>query len=243
MSRLWRWQCGSQAGAVVPAERRPVESGTFNTNCRRCPRLAGFRDEIRGRYPGYFTRPVPSFGEAGSPLLIVGLAPGLHGANATGRPFTGDFAGILLYQTLHEFGFASEPVSIAANDKLRLIRCRITNAVRCVPPKNKPSTEEVRTCNLFLRQELSALPQPAVALALGAIAHSAILRALSRRLSGFPFGHGRVHEITSGLQMVDSYHCSRYNTQTGRLTRTMFCDVMDIVRALLGAGAPSDHGR
>lgn len=227
----------------MTAESRPAESGTFNANCRRCPRLAGFRDVIRGRYPGYFARPVPSFGEAGAPLLIVGLAPGLHGANATGRPFTGDFAGILLYETLHEFEFASEPVSTAADDRLRLIGCCITNAVRCVPPKNKPSTEEVRTCNLFLRQELDALPQPAVALALGAIAHSAILRALNRRLSAFPFVHGRVHEITSGLRMVDSYHCSRYNTQTGRLTRAMFRDVMGTVRAILGADSPSSHAR
>lgn len=227
----------------MTVESLPAEPGTFSTNCRRCPRLAGFRDEVRERYPDYFARPVPSFGEAGAPLLIVGLAPGLHGANATGRPFTGDFAGILLYETLHEFGFASAATSTAADDRLRLIRCRITNAVRCVPPKNKPSTEEVRTCNLFLRQEVDALPQPAVVLALGAIAHSAILRALNRRLSGFPFIHGRVHQITSGLRMVDSYHCSRYNTQTGRLTQAMFRDVIGTVRAMLGPAAPGSHAR
>jgi uracil-DNA glycosylase family 4 len=180
---------------------------------------------------------VPSFGEAGSRLLIVGLAPGLHGANATGRPFTGDFAGILLYETLYEFGFASRPISENAGDGLQLIGCRITNAVRCVPPGNKPTPVEVRTCNDYLRLELAALPGDAVVLALGAIAHGAVLRAFRLPASRFPFGHGRHHDVVPALRLIDSYHCSRYNTQTGRLTRDMFRSVLSKVRAAMDAAA------
>jgi uracil-DNA glycosylase family 4 len=177
----------------------------------------------------------------GTRLLIVGLAPGLHGANATGRPFTGDYAGILLYQALHEFGLASHPASTRADDELQLIGCRITNAVRCVPPENKPTTSEVKTCNGYLRQELDALPPGAVALALGAIAHGAVLRALEIKPSGFPFGHGRRHALPSGLTVFDSYHCSRYNTQTRRLTPAMFRAVLADVCGTLreAAGAPA----
>lgn len=205
----------------------------FTPDCRRCPRLAGYLSEIRTRHPAYYARPVPSFGPSGAPLLVVGLAPGLHGANASGRPFTGDFAGVLLYETLHAFGFASRPVSKSATDGLELVDCRITNAVRCVPPQNKPGTDEVRACNDYLRQEIAALPAGAVILALGAIAHGATLRALDLRPAGFPFGHARHHVLPGGLQLFDSYHCSRYNTQTRRLTPDMFSAVFAAIRAAL----------
>jgi uracil-DNA glycosylase family 4 len=203
---------------------------SFSTDCRRCTRLAGFLDEVRQRYPAYHARPVESFGDRGAPLLIVGLAPGLHGANATGRPFTGDFAGILLYETLHAFGFADRPRSVAPDDGLRLLGCRITNAVRCVPPANKPTPAEVRTCNGFLADELDT---PAVILALGAIAHGAVLRALRLRASLYEFGHGHIHALPDGRELIDSYHCSRYNTQTRRLTPAMFSEVFGSVRAAL----------
>jgi uracil-DNA glycosylase family 4 len=218
-----------------------TSSSNFDPDCRRCPRLAGFLDDVRQRFPAYWSRPVPSFGAAGSRLLIVGLAPGLHGANATGRPFTGDYAGILLYQALHEFGLASHPASTRADDELLLHGCRITNAVRCVPPENKPSTAEVRTCNGYLRHELEALPPGAVVLALGAIAHGAVLRARGHSPSRFPFAHGRRHALPCGLQLFDSYHCSRYNTQTRRLTPDMFRAVFTAVCGALGAatGAPA----
>jgi uracil-DNA glycosylase family 4 len=176
-----------------------------------------------------------SFGEAGAPLLIVGLAPGLHGANASGRPFTGDFAGILLYETLYAFGFADRPRSVAADDGLRLLGCRITNAVRCVPPQNRPTPGEVRTCNGYLAGELRRVPSGGVILALGAIAHRAVLHALGLRPVQHPFAHGSAHRIADGRCLIDSYHCSRYNTQTGRLTARMFSDVMATVRGTLDA--------
>ena len=157
--------------------------------------------------------------------MIVGLAPGMHGANASGRPFTGDFAGILLYRTLFDFGFSNLPESLARDDALELRGCRITNAVKCLPPQNKPLLEEVRNCNRYLQAELAGLPQPAVVMALGKLAHDAVLRALELRLSAYPFGHARLHALPGGLQLVDSYHCSRYNTQTRRLTPEMFADV------------------
>jgi uracil-DNA glycosylase family 4 len=178
----------------------------------------------------------------GGRLLIVGLAPGLHGANATGRPFTGDYAGILLYQTLHDFGFASRPISESASDGLRLLGCRITNAVRCVPPANKPTTAEVSTCNSYLRQELDSLPHGAVILALGAIAHMAVLRAMKLKAGRYVFGHGRQHMLAPGLYLLDSYHCSRYNTQTRRLTREMFREVVATARHALDDVANSQHG-
>lgn len=207
----------------------------FDPECRRCPRLAGFLAEAQIRYPGYFARPVPSFGDPGGRLLIVGLAPGLHGANATGRPFTGDFAGILLYETLHEFGFADRPVSTSSTDGLRLTGCRITNAVRCVPPENKPTTLEVATCNGYLRHEFADLPADAIVLALGSIAHGAVLKARGLAPSRHPFAHGRRHDLGPALRLIDSYHCSRYNTQTGRLTRDMFRAVFATVREALDA--------
>jgi uracil-DNA glycosylase family 4 len=205
----------------------------FNTGCRKCPRLAEFLDDVRAEHPEYFSQPVPSFGDPDARLLIVGLAPGKHGANATGRPFTGDHAGILLYETLHEFGFGTRPVSTSADDGLELHDCRITNAVRCLPPENKPTTEEVNTCNAYLSDELHNMPASGFVLALGTIAHRAVLKALDLKLSAYPFAHGAEHEIGYGLTLVDSYHCSRYNTQTRRLTTPMFQDVFRDLRVAL----------
>ncbi|HXU94707.1 MAG TPA: uracil-DNA glycosylase [Gallionella sp.] len=210
---------------------------TFSTDCRNCPRLAGFLDQVRIDQPTYHALPVESFGEAGSPFLIVGLAPGMHGANRTGRPFSGDYAGNLLYGTLHKYGYASsaEPLDAAgnANPALHLIGCRITNAVRCLPPQNKPEPAEIRNCNGYLANELAALPQGAAIMALGTIAHQAVLMALGLRKSSFAFAHGARHELPGGLTLYDSYHCSRYNTQTRRLTTAMFEAVVgDIAKHL-----------
>jgi len=157
----------------------------------------------------------------------------MHGANATGRPFTGDYAGILLYQTLFDFGFSNKPVSVALDDGLGLSDCRITNAVKCLPPQNKPQLDEIKQCNRFLQQELDSLPDPAVIIGLGKIAHDAVLRAFNRRLSAFTFGHGNIHELENGRTLVDSYHCSRYNTQTRRLTPAMFGEVFRTAKGLM----------
>ncbi len=194
----------------------------FSPDCRNCPRLADFLDQVRRDHPDYHGRPVAPFGDAQPQLLIVGLAPGMHGANRTGRPFTGDHAGVLLYQTLHRFGFASAAQSVHAADGLRLAGCRITNAVKCVPPQNKPELREIRQCNAYLKAELKALPEGAAVLALGAIAHQAVLLALDMQKTRFPFRHGMRHAVPNGLTLYDSYHCSRYNTQTRRLTPAMF---------------------
>jgi len=201
----------------------------FSTACRQCPRLAGFLDEVRAKEPGYFAKPVPSFGDAAARLLVVGLAPGMHGANRTGRPFTGDYAGDLLYSTLHKFGFATSGQPLDANDQpnaaLSLHDCRITNAVRCLPPQNKPEPSEVKQCNGYLAQELASLPVGAAVMALGTVAHGAVLRALGLRTKDYAFGHGAQHMLPNGLRLYDSYHCSRYNTQTRRLTADMFHEV------------------
>jgi uracil-DNA glycosylase family 4 len=194
----------------------------YDRNCTLCPRLAAFLAEGRRKHPDYFCRPVPPFGDPVARLLLVGLAPGFHGANATGRPFTGDYAGILLYETLHEFGWSTAPVSVAADDELRLIGARITNSVKCVPPANKPLPVEIATCNRYLATELAGVADGTVLLALGAIAHGAALRALGLKPAAFRFGHGAEHPLPRGMTLVDSYHCSRYNTNTGRLTREMF---------------------
>jgi uracil-DNA glycosylase family 4 len=203
----------------------------FSTDCRRCPRLARHLDGVRAQHPGYHARPVAPFGAARPRLLIVGLAPGMHGANRTGRPFTGDYAGILLYDTLHRVGFASRPASIHAADGLRLPGCRITNAVKCLPPANKPLPEEVRRCNGYLAGEIRALPDGASILALGLVAHQAVLMALGLKRSPCRFAHGARHALPRGLTLYDSYHCSRYNTQTRRLTPEMFRSVVDAIRA------------
>ena len=207
----------------------------FSESCRACPRLAAFLDACRAEHPDYHARPVSPFGDATPHLLIVGLAPGMHGANRSGRPFTGDFAGILLYRTLHKFGFASAAVSTARDDGLTLTACRITNAVKCLPPQNKPATDEVKRCNGFLREELAALNRGAVVLALGAIAHQAVLMATGTRRAAAPFAHGARHRLEGGLTLVDSYHCSRYNTQTRRLTDAMFEQVFADIATLLRA--------
>ena len=194
--------------------------------CCVCPRLANFLDDVRARYPHYHARPVLPFGVDGSRLLIVGLAPGLHGANRTGRPFTGDYAGYLLYETLHRYGLATSPAPLladeSANPALQLQGCRITNAVKCLPPDNKPEGAEIRQCNAYLASELEYLPAQPVILALGAIAHEAVLRALQLKKKDHAFGHGALHRLPNGGWLVDSYHCSRYNTSTRRLTPAMF---------------------
>lgn len=205
----------------------------FDAECKRCKRLVTFLADVRRQHPDYHCRPVAPFGDRKARLLIVGLAPGMHGANATGRPFTGDYAGILLYRTLYEFGFATGPESVAADDGLRLRGCRITNAVKCLPPANKPTAAEIVACNGYLAVELAGLPRGSVVLALGAIAHNGVLRALGLRQRQHPFGHARVHSLESELVLIDSYHCSRYNTQTRRLTPAMFHAVFETVREQL----------
>jgi uracil-DNA glycosylase family 4 len=203
--------------------------------CTDCPRLAGFLTEVRSRNPDYHGRPVLPFGDPNARLLVVGLAPGMHGANRTGRPFTGDYAGILLYETLHAFGFASRPVSEAADDGLVLTGCRITNAVKCLPPANKPEPVEIKTCNHYLVAELQASPEVRVILALGLVAHKAVLMALGLKQSALVFGHGARHELPGGRILIDSYHCSRYNTQTRRLTGEGFRNVFQTIRQELDA--------
>ena len=204
-------------------------------DCPLCPRLAAFRGAQRARWPDWHNAPVPSFGANAARLLIVGLAPGLKGANRTGRPFTGDYAGDLLYATLLKFGFARGAYEARADDGLALVDCRITNAVRCVPPENKPEPAEAARCRAFLAAEIAALAQLRIVVALGAIAHHATLSAMGERRSAFPFAHGARHRLASGLILADSYHCSRYNTNTGRLTGAMFESVFAAVRAALAA--------
>lgn len=207
----------------------------FDLDCRQCSRLAEFLLQVKHRQPEYHCKPVAPFGDPDARLLIVGLAPGMHGANATGRPFTGDYAGILLYQTLYKYGYSNQPDSVSRDDGLRLKNCRITNAVKCLPPDNKPLGEEIKQCNDYLRQELLQLPRGTIVLALGTIAHNAVLRASDLRQSAFPFGHGRRHALKDGLTLLDSYHCSRYNTQTRRLTESMFHDVFEQIHELMAA--------
>jgi len=206
----------------------------FDPDCRACERLADHLQAVRDDYPDYFAAPVPPFGDPQARLLVVGLAPGMHGANRSGRPFTGDHAGILLYRTLYECGFASAPESLSRDDGLRLSDCRITNAVKCLPPANKPLGSEVRACNAFLADELQSLPADAVVFALGGVAHGAVLRALGLKLKDHPFGHGNEYPLERGGTLLDSYHCSRYNTQTKRLTTEMFQQVVGRARELLG---------
>jgi uracil-DNA glycosylase family 4 len=205
----------------------------FDRDCRLCPRLATFLDRVKDKYPDYYCGPVPPFGDPGARFLIVGLAPGMHGANRSGRPFTGDHAGILLYEMLHEFGFGSLKESVSADDSLRLTNCRITNAVKCLPPDNKPVGAEINTCNQFLVNELAALPDNSILLALGGIAHRAIIKAIGGRQADYKFAHAAEHRIDERLLMLDSYHCSRYNTNTRRLTTPMFRQVFARAREIL----------
>jgi uracil-DNA glycosylase len=212
----------------------PRLSGTPGRDCPPCPRLVAFRRSWRDREPQWFNAPVDSFGPRDARLLVVGLAPGLRGANRTGRPFTGDYAGDLLYRTLIDFGFAKGDYQARPDDGLTLVDCRITNAVRCVPPENKPTPEEIFTCRRFLSATIKEMPRLCAILALGRIAHDTIVLAREARRSEYPFGHGRVHAI-GALKLFDSYHCSRYNTNTGTLTPAMFRAVFARVRAHLDA--------
>jgi uracil-DNA glycosylase len=199
-------------------------------DCPLCPRLATFRNEARAREPAWFNAPVPSFGDIGAQLLIVGLAPGLQGANRTGRPFTGDYAGDLLYATLIEYGFASGTYQARPDDGLKLVDCRISNAVRCVPPQNKPLPAEIKSCRPYLAMTIETMPSLRAIVALGRIAHDSVVKTLSLRGSAAPFAHGAVHQA-GALKLYDSYHCSRYNTNTGVLTPKMFRSVFANVRA------------
>jgi uracil-DNA glycosylase family 4 len=222
-----------EKSAILPEPRQlPV----YDAGCRRCARLATFLDAVRAVHPSYLCRPVPPFGAAGARLVIVGLAPGLHGANASGRPFTGDHAGILLYETLHAYGYGSQPRGASRDDGLILDDCRITNAVKCLPPGNKPVPAEIRACNDYLAADLASVPDGGAIVALGRIAHEATLKALSRRPA--TFAHGAQHRLDRGIVLFDSYHCSRYNTNTRRLTPEMFHAVFDGVARHFGHHGP-----
>ncbi len=222
------------AAAAKSNTRQTTKDPGFDPDCRYCPRLAKFLDQCAVEFPQYHARPVPAFGSLRPALMVVGLAPGKHGANRSGRPFTGDHAGIMLYQTLHRHGFANKPQSEHPGDGLKLQRCRISNAVKCLPPDNKPTNDEINRCNSFLSYELESLPRGAVILALGGIAHKAILKALDLRPAAhWPFGHGHEHELDKGRILLDSYHCSRYNTQTKRLTEAMFDAILARARILI----------
>ena len=216
----------TQASASEPAR-----------DCRLCPRLAAFRDANRTDHPDFFNAPVPGFGAASARLLVVGLAPGLKGANATGRPFTGDYAGVLLYETLADFGFARGRYEARPDDGLSLIDARIVNAVRCVPPQNKPTPAEIAECRPFLAAAMAEMPSLDVIVALGRVAHDSTVRAAGARLSAAPFAHGAAARIAPGgrpATLLSSYHCSRYNTNTGVLTREMFRAVFAQAREALG---------
>jgi len=209
----------------------------FRLNCKRCKRLSSFLRQVKKENPSYYCQPVPAFGDPAAKLLIVGLAPGMHGANATGRPFTGDASGELLYETLHKFGYASESQSVSADDGLKLSNCRITNAVKCLPPQNKPVAEETNSCNQYLAVELLNLPDNAVIVGLGSIAHNAVLKALDLPRKDFKFAHQSEFSIktnTGSLTLLSSYHCSRYNTQTKRLTPDMFDSIFARTRVIIG---------
>lgn len=211
-----------------------ARTAAYDPDCRLCPRLAGFLDEVRAKHPDYWARPVPSFGDANARFLIVGLAPGLHGANATGRPFTGDWCGPLLYSTLHRHGFARQATSDHRGDGQALVDCRIANGVKCLPPANKPELDEIRRCNHYLTHEFEALPRLSAIMALGTIAHRAVVEALGLKVSAFRFAHGAQLVLPGptgqGATLFDSYHVSRYNTNTGRLTEAMFDAVVARVR-------------
>ena len=211
-----------------------MTAASFCPDCTLCPRLAAFLAKTARANPDYHCKPVAPFGAAKPALLIVGLAPGMHGANRTGRPFTGDHAGILLYESLHELGLSSAPTSVDRGDGLQLRGVRITNAVKCLPPENKPLPAEIRTCNQYLAAELAELKSVKSVLVLGTVAHDATLVASGLRRSAAKFGHANEHELPGGRHLVDSYHCSRYNTQTRRLTGEMFRKVLKRAATLAG---------
>lgn len=229
------------AAGTAAASSSAVEPAP-SPDCPLCPRLAAFRNEWRAREPGWFNAPVPSFLPAGGEpvrLIVVGLAPGVRGANRTGRPFTGDYAGDLLYRTLTDFGFADGVFDARPDDGLRLVGAMVTNAVRCVPPENKPVPAEINTCRAFLTATLAARPTARAIVALGRIAHDSTARALGLKLSRVPFGHGAEHDLGGGARLFDSYHCSRYNTNTGVLTEAMFRAVFARVADHLASPATS----
>jgi uracil-DNA glycosylase family 4 len=226
---------GTAASTTSPAT--PL-AALPSRDCALCPRLAGFREMQRAAHPEWFNAPVPPFGEEAAELLVVGLAPGLRGANRTGRPFTGDHAGSLLYATLGKFGLAAGRYDSRPDDGLALVGARITNAVRCVPPQNKPEPREIASCRRFLAAEVAASPDVRAFLALGAIAHDAVLGALDLRRALFRFAHGAVHVLPGGRLLADSYHCSRLNTNTGRLTAAMFEEVFATLLGRLDHDAP-----
>jgi uracil-DNA glycosylase family 4 len=204
-------------------------------DCSLCPRLKSFIDDNREKFPDKYNAPVPSFGLKDAPLLIVGLAPGLRGANFSGRPFTGDYAGVLLYETLLKFGFAKGEYKERIDDGLEMISARITNAVKCVPPENKPLGVEINTCCQFLEQEIKDMRGRSlkVIMSLGSVSHNAVVKATGNKLSAYKFTHGKAHDIDDGLVLVDCYHCSRYNTNTRRLTTQMFEDVFEMIKGML----------
>ncbi len=210
-----------------------MKKNCFDINCTACPRLSVFLREVKQKYPDYHAAPVAPFGDEKAQLLIVGLAPGMHGANATGRPFTGDYAGLLLYETLYESGFSNQPEATSQTDGLMLVNCRITNAVKCLPPQNKPLGAEINQCNTFLRAEIESLESTRVIMALGNIAHQAVLKAYGLKLKQIAFSHNQAAKLPDGKWLVSSYHCSRYNIQTKRLTRAMFQDVFTTIEQLI----------
>lgn len=218
-----------------------IEAPEAPKTCGRCPRLVAYREANTMAEPQWFNGAVPSFGDSAGRLLVVGLAPGVRGANRTGRPFTGDYAGTLLYETLSEFGFANGRFDARIDDGLQLTDCLVSNAVRCVPPENKPTPAEINTCRGFLAARIAALPQLQAIVTLGRIAHDSTLTALGARKAAFPFAHGARHVIRPGLTLYDSYHCSRYNTNTGRLTPEMFRAVFAAVRHDLATVRNRDH--
>jgi uracil-DNA glycosylase len=224
---------GGARGSGTDIAAAPPVGLLYDAGCTICPRLARYLADARARHPDYHALPVPPFGAARPRLLVVGLAPGYHGANRTGRPFTGDHAGLLLYETLHAYGFANRAQAVAAGDGLALIDCRIANAVNCAPPGNAPTGDEVRNCNVYLRGQLALLPPRAVILALGRTAHDAVLLGYGLARATAAFAHGAEHRLGEGIVLLDSYHCSRYNTQTRRLTPGMFRDVVARARVLV----------
>jgi len=211
----------------------PVPAHEAPRDCPLCPRLVGYREALREEHPGWWNSPVPTWGDPDAWLAICGLAPGKQGANRTGRPFTGDYAGDLLYQTLLSYGFAHGRYDARPDDSLTLVDCMITNAVRCVPPENKPTPTEIATCRRYLSERIVTLPRLASIVALGRIAHDSTLAALGARKAAFPFVHGARHEMRPGLTLFDSFHCSRYNTNTGKLTPEMFRSMFAAVRSHL----------
>jgi uracil-DNA glycosylase family 4 len=202
-------------------------------DCPKCPRLCAFREDNKRQYPTFFNGAVPAFGGLDAELLVVGLAPGLKGANQTGRPFTGDYAGLILYSGLKKFAFAKGEYKERIDDGFTLVNCRITNAVRCVPQENKPELSEINNCNSFLKAEIAAMPNLRIIVSLGLVSHNAVLKALGHKAAHGKFAHGAVHALNHNLTLLDSYHCSRYNINTGRLTQAMFDEVIGKAREML----------